>query len=120
MANGLGFSTAPTLKKSVNHGRSGHHRSVRAGLPRGASWGDDDRIVFSTTDTATGLLRVRAGGGEPTVLTTPDAANGEMNHWYPSVLPGGRGVLFTITAPKCGGDGAGGRPRSGDRTAQDR
>ena len=40
-----------------------------------------------------------AGGGEPTVLTTPDPAKGETNHWYPSVLPGGRGVLFTITAP---------------------
>lgn len=35
-----------------------------------------------------------AGGGEPTILTTPDATKGE--HWYPSVLPGGRAVLFTI------------------------
>jgi serine/threonine-protein kinase len=28
----------------------------------------------------------------------PDAAKGEKNHWYPSLLPGGRGVLFTIRA----------------------
>ena len=39
-----------------------------------------------------------ADGGEPTVLTTPDAAQGENDHEFPSVLPGGRGVLFTITA----------------------
>ena len=39
-----------------------------------------------------------ADGGEPTVLTTPDAAQRESDHGFPSVLPGGRGVLFTITA----------------------
>src|SRR4029077_5018951 len=44
----------------------------------------------------TGLWRVSADGGEPTVLTTPDAAEGESHHAFPSVLPGGRGVLFTI------------------------
>jgi hypothetical protein len=67
-------------------------------VPRGASWGDDNSIVFATNDTSSGLLRVPASGGAPTVLTRPDAANGEKNHWRPSLLPGGRGVLFTITA----------------------
>ena len=65
-------------------------------IPRGASWGDDRTIVFATQDTATGLLRVSAGGGEPTVLTTPDAANGERDHFHLSMLPNGRGILFTI------------------------
>ena len=69
------------------------------GVPRGASWGPDDTIVFATNDTNSGLLRVSAAGGEPTVLTTPDAAHGEADHWFPSVLPGGRAVLFTIKAP---------------------
>jgi serine/threonine-protein kinase len=64
----------------------------------GASWGDDDTIVFATNDPSTGLLRVSARGGEPKVLTTPDPAKGEDDHLFPSVLPGGRGVLFTITA----------------------
>ena len=59
-----------------------------------------------------------AGGGEPEVLTKPDPAKGERDHYFPSVLPGGRGVLFTITAG--GRDGPpGGRPRSEDRPAQD-
>ncbi len=65
-------------------------------IPRGASWGDDGNIVFATQDTATGLMRVSAGGGEPTVLTRPDAAQGERDHLHPSLLPDGRGILFTI------------------------
>ena len=69
------------------------------GSPRGASWGRDDTIVFATSDTNSGLLRVSASGGEPTVLTTPDATHGEADHWFPSILPGGRAVLFTIKAP---------------------
>lgn len=69
------------------------------GAPRGASWGLDDTIVFATNDASSGLLRVSASGGEPTVLTTPDAAHGEADHVFPSILPGGRAVLFTITAP---------------------
>jgi Tol biopolymer transport system component len=66
------------------------------GAPRGASWGPDDTIVFATNDSNSGLFRVSAAGGEPTVLTTPDAAHGEADHIFPSVLPGGRAVLFTI------------------------
>ncbi len=65
-------------------------------IPRGASWSDDGTIVFATQDTATGLLRVAAAGGEPTVLTTPDAAAGERDHLAPSLLPDGRGILFTV------------------------
>jgi len=30
------------------------------------------------------------------VLTKPDTARGESNHWSPFGLPGGRAVLFTI------------------------
>jgi hypothetical protein len=67
-----------------------------SGQPRGASWGPDDTIVFATNDPRTGLFRVSAGGGEPNALTTPDRAHGEQNHLFPSVLPGGRAVLFTI------------------------
>ena len=67
-----------------------------SGAPRGASWTHGDTIVFATTDTSTGLLSVPAGGGEPNVLTKPNAQDGERDHFFPSVLPGGRSVLFTI------------------------
>ncbi|MDA2939052.1 hypothetical protein MYX75_12425, partial [Acidobacteria bacterium AH-259-A15] len=60
----------------------------------GASWGDDDTIVFSSL--ASGLARVSASGGTAEVLTTPDAEKGEERHEFPAILPGGKGVLFTI------------------------
>ncbi len=62
----------------------------------GASWGPDDTIVFATADPSRGLLSVPASGGEATVLTKPDKARGEAFHGFPSVLPGGHAVLFTI------------------------
>ena len=68
------------------------------GASRGAVWGPDDAIVFATSDTSTGIMRVAAGGGEPEVLTRPDRAAGELDHFFPSLLPGRRGVLFTVIA----------------------
>ena len=65
---------------------------------RGASWGADGTIVFAASDTASGLWRVSAGGGEPEQLTTPDTEHGELDHLWPEILPGGRAVLFTIVA----------------------
>ena len=61
---------------------------------RGASWGPDDRIVFATL-ASKGLLRIRSVGGEPEVLTTVDPEQGETDHFWPEVLPNGKGVLFT-------------------------
>ena len=63
---------------------------------RGASWGLDGTIVFAS---GSGLFSVPSGGGDPRLLTTPDRAGGEREHLFPSVLPDGQGVLFTIAAP---------------------
>jgi len=74
-----------------------------AGVARGASWGPDDAIIFSTVDPTTGLLRVAtSGGGEPEVLTRPDPAAGEVDHVLPEVLPDGRAVLFTVVVSGAG------------------
>jgi eukaryotic-like serine/threonine-protein kinase len=62
---------------------------------RGASWGDDDAIVYATTE---GLWRVPASGGTPTSIARPDASRGEAEYSWPEVLPGSRAVLFTITS----------------------
>ena len=66
-------------------------------MPRGATWGPDGTIIFATNTPATGLQRVSAAGGEPTVLTKPDRERGEGDHMWPEFLPGGKAVLFTIT-----------------------
>jgi serine/threonine-protein kinase len=68
------------------------------GASRGAVWGPDDSIVFATSDTSTGIMRVSAGGGEIEVLTRPEGASGERDHFYPSLLPNDRGVLFTVVS----------------------
>ena len=39
-------------------------------------------------------MRVPAVGGEPEVLTTVDPGQGETDHFWPEVLPNGKGVLF--------------------------
>ena len=94
----IGFFTPTELKKVSITGGPAITLGPVTGASLGASWGDDNTIVFATNDPRTGLWRVSADGGEPTVLTTPDAAQRESDHGFPSVLPGGRGVLFTITA----------------------
>ena len=93
----VGFFSGAELKKVSITGGPPITLCRIPGTPRGASWGQDDTIVFATSDAGTGLLSVPAGGGEPKVLTKPDLAQGERDHMFPSMLPGGRAVLFTIT-----------------------
>jgi hypothetical protein len=89
----VGFASMGELRKV----------SIAGGLPvtlckidsalRGATWGIDDTIVFSTTQRGA-LQRVPASGGEPEILTTPDRDKDEF-HALPFFLPGGRALLFT-------------------------
>jgi serine/threonine protein kinase len=68
------------------------------GASRGATFASADTIIFGTDNPATGLQRLSADGGTPEVLTRPDRAQGEADHCWPEMLPGGRAVLFTITS----------------------
>jgi serine/threonine-protein kinase len=72
------------------------------GGPRGAAWLSNDTIIFATNDGRVGLSSLSAGGGEPATLTMPDTTQGEIDHWFPSALPGSRGVLFTIVSNRAG------------------
>ena len=74
--------------------------------PSGATWGPDDTIIVATNAVDTGLQRVPAAGGPLTVLTRPDRTQGEADHFWPEMLPGGRAVLFTITSLTGGLDAA--------------
>ena len=94
----IGFFTPTELRKVSITGGPAITIGPVSGGSLGASWGADNTMVFATNDPSIGLSRVSADGGEQTVLTTPDAAQRESDHGFPSVLPGGRGVLFTITA----------------------
>ena len=92
----VGFVDGTTLKKVAITGGPPATVCALEGAPRGATWSADGTIVFATVSPATGLQRVSASGGEPTVLTRADLERGERDHWWPEILPGGKAVLFTI------------------------
>jgi Tol biopolymer transport system component len=92
------FDGTGALKKVVSTGGPPLTVGPTIGSSRGASWSTDDTIIFATDNTTSGLLRVAAGGGVPQVLTTPNRAEGEQDHYWPELLPGGQAVLFTIVS----------------------
>ena len=102
----VGFVDGTTLRKVAITGGPPATLCALEGAPRGATWGADGTIIFATVSPATGLQRVSAGGGEPTVLTRADRGRGERDHWWPEILPGGKAVLFTITHAQPVGDSA--------------
>ena len=92
----VGYVDNFTLKRVAATGGAPITVAQLPGLPIRPTWLDDNTIVVATNNGTTGLLRVPAAGGEPTVLTTIDRSQGERGHSFPSVLPGGRAILFTI------------------------
>ncbi len=62
----------------------------------GADWGRDGAILFA----AGRILRVAAAGGEPTPVTTVDAARAEDDHHAPQFLPDGRRFVFLVNSHK--------------------
>ena len=103
----IGFiDSGNTLRKVALTGGPAVTLATLDGLPRGATWGPDDAIIVATDTQATGLQRIAATGGPTTILTRPDRAQGEADFFWPEWLPGGRAVLFTITAVTGGLDAA--------------
>jgi Tol biopolymer transport system component len=106
--NWVGFiaqgMAAPELKKVAITGGPSIPVCSLDSPSRGATWGDDDSIIFATSNPSTGLQRVPSSGGTPVVLTTPDRARGEGDHLWPQYLPGSQAVLFTISSTSGGMD----------------
>ena len=69
--------------------------------------GTDDTIILATehVDDRPAACRRRRGRRQ-TVLTSPDRSARRADHVWPELLPGGRAVLFTITALTGGRDAA--------------
>jgi serine/threonine-protein kinase len=89
----IGFVTPEALKKvSISGGTPITLTPISRG--RGASWGENDVIVL-TTSPSSGLFKIPATGGTPEPVTTLDSAKNEFSHRWPQILPGGREVLFT-------------------------
>jgi serine/threonine-protein kinase len=76
---------------------------IHSNYPRGASWGDDDYIVFNAFgEPWTTLLRVPSAGGKPEPIST--LSEGEVAHRWPQVLPGANAVLFSAFGTQGGID----------------
>jgi serine/threonine-protein kinase len=91
----VGYTEAQTVKRVALTGGAPVTLFSTSGI-RGATWASDDEIIFASLDLKIGLQRIPAAGGTPTPLTRIDRERGEQNHWWPEMLPDGRGVLFTI------------------------
>jgi len=92
-----GFGAATLMKVAVSGGAP--QTICDCGGGWGATWGPDDKIIF-TPNQRSGLMRVAAAGGTPEAVTTLDSKNHEKSHRFPQFLPGGKAVLFTITTPE--------------------
>jgi len=119
----VGFFDGPALRRvSVSGGPPVTICQTTAGGSLGASWGDDDVIVFGFRPMGSagqGLMSVPASGGEPKALVTFDPQRGEGSYAYPFVLPQSRGVLYRMGSPG-GGPSAEGRLMVLDRTSGER
>ncbi len=98
----VGFFAARQLKKIAVTGGAAQTICDTSDRATGASWGADDRIIFSSATPsptgARGLYRVSADGGTPEPLTSPDAGSQNSFHRWPEILPGGQAVLFAMFA----------------------
>ncbi len=87
------FVAGPELKKVSVDGLVVALASVSD--PRSAAWLDEATVVFSPNPDRE-LFTVSAAGGEPKALTTMNTAGGERTHRWPTAMPGGKAVLFTV------------------------
>ena len=60
---------------------------------RGVAWSEDG---FIYSGGGAGISRISESGGAREQITSVDKAAGEVAHRFPSIVPGGRGLLFTI------------------------
>jgi eukaryotic-like serine/threonine-protein kinase len=68
------------------------------GQARGGSWSDNGQILLGGWHS--GLFQVAASGGRPTSVTTLDASRGEVFHYWPQILPGGRFLYFVRSSKR--------------------
>jgi serine/threonine-protein kinase len=99
----VGFFAGGKLKKTRTDG--GEPVSLcNAPAGRGASWGEDGKII-ATLDSQAGLSQVPAEGGTPAAVT--ELGFDESTHRWAQVLPGGKTVLFMLGTGFSNFDGAG-------------
>ncbi len=93
----LGFFTPATGELKRIDLSGGPPRTICAAAAEGlADWGQDNTIIFSIF--RSGIFRVSSDGGMPMRVTTLDKSRREINHYWPTFLPGGTHFLYLATA----------------------
>ncbi len=92
----IGFYAHGKLKRSPSSGGNPVDIASVDDLKFGASWGDDDFIVFSN-GYRNPLSRVRVSGGEIDTITS---INKDESHRHPFVLPGSGAILYQAGGPR--------------------
>jgi eukaryotic-like serine/threonine-protein kinase len=91
----IGFVADGRLKKIPATGGTSVTLYDRITTPRGATWGPDNKIIFSDAPVG-GLKSIDANGGEFREITKLDPKKLERSHRWPQFLPDGKTVLFTV------------------------
>jgi serine/threonine-protein kinase len=68
----------------------------------GMTWGEDERIYYSSLGGGGGIWRVPVAGGVPEAVTTVADSAAEHLHAWPQLLPGGTQLVFTVLGPSGG------------------
>lgn len=90
----VGFIASGSMKRApVSGGATETVLSGLTGAPGGATWGDDDTILYSYSGA---LYRVAASGGAPTIVLPADTMPGAGAYATPHLLPGSRVALVGI------------------------
>jgi serine/threonine protein kinase len=89
----IGFFAANKLKKIDATGGPAQTLADVSGDPRGGSWGPDGTIIFSPS-VSSPILRVAAGGGPATEVTSLDLSKAQTSHRWPSFLPDGKHFIY--------------------------
>ena len=92
----IGFFAGGRLKK-VPVGGGPVTVIAEAPVGFGGAWAEDDTIVYAPSN-GSALWQVSADGGEPRAITELDVARGEFSHRWPTLLPGGKTVIYASGA----------------------
>jgi serine/threonine-protein kinase len=69
---------------------------VSSGGGPGMAWLRPESLLVAPGWLGPLMLMPADGGGKPRPVSTLDATRGEIGHWFPNALPGGRHVLMTV------------------------
>ena len=90
----IGFFAGSKLKK-IAAGGAALQTLADAPGHRGGNWGDDGYIYFAPSNIGS-IWRVPEGGGAATEVTRKVAADGEISHRWPHLVPGTGTLLFAV------------------------